>query len=158
MRVQQSMVTQEIFVGLQAGGLPKETALRWTPVGLHKVGSFITHLYSYCVVPSGTSAVMASLALMEERGDITIPTLSAKSPMEYQLMIATALCKYEGSITLRRGRPRISEITDDEEEPQRKQRKVASQSMKDVCIDGFNHLPRLMDDKNVSECRMPGCK
>ncbi|GBM33991.1 hypothetical protein AVEN_166424-1 [Araneus ventricosus] len=43
---------------------PKETALRWTPVGLRKVGSFITHLHSSCVVPSGTSAGVAGLAVV----------------------------------------------------------------------------------------------
>ncbi|GBL81300.1 hypothetical protein AVEN_143617-1 [Araneus ventricosus] len=82
----------------------------------------------------------------------------AKSLMEFRMMIATALCKYEGSITPRRGRPRLSESSDDGEEPQRKQRKVVSQPMKEVRTDGFNHLPRFMNDKNASKCRFPGCK
>ncbi|GBM59547.1 hypothetical protein AVEN_63062-1 [Araneus ventricosus] len=82
----------------------------------------------------------------------------AKSLMEFRMMIATALCKYVGSITPLRGRPRLSEISYDEEKPQRKQRRVVSHPIKDVRTDGFNHLPRFMDDKNASKCRIPGCK
>ncbi|GBM75317.1 hypothetical protein AVEN_126690-1 [Araneus ventricosus] len=52
---------------LMRGRSAKETALRWTPVGLHKVGSFIIHLRSFRVVPSVTSAEVAGLAVVGKR-------------------------------------------------------------------------------------------
>ncbi|GBN08418.1 hypothetical protein AVEN_84243-1 [Araneus ventricosus] len=71
----------------------------------------------------------------------------AKSLVEYRMMIATALCKYKSSITVQRGRPRLSESRNDEEKPQRKQRKVVLK--KDVRTDYFNQFTRFMDNKNA---------
>ncbi|XP_035207932.1 uncharacterized protein LOC118182658 [Stegodyphus dumicola] len=58
--------------------------------------------------------------------------------MEYRMLVASALCRYEGNLTTNRGRLKLP-------------------SIKDVRLDGVNHLPRFMDDKNASKCRMPGC-
>ncbi|GBO03123.1 hypothetical protein AVEN_154043-1 [Araneus ventricosus] len=66
----------------------------------------------------------------------------AKSLMEFRMMVAIALCKYEGSITPRRGRPRLSESSDDEEKPQRNQRKVVSQPMKEPLQTSISRIPK----------------
>ncbi|GBN18422.1 hypothetical protein AVEN_151809-1 [Araneus ventricosus] len=59
------------FCRLTCGWSAKTKPLRWTPVGFRKVGSFITHLRSSCVDPSGTSAGVVVLAVVGKRGDIT---------------------------------------------------------------------------------------
>ncbi|GBM29385.1 hypothetical protein AVEN_253907-1 [Araneus ventricosus] len=61
---------------LTRGWPSKETAHRWALVGLRKVGRFITHLRSSCVVSSGTSADVIWPAVVRKRGDITTGTSS----------------------------------------------------------------------------------
>lgn len=69
------------------------------------------------------------------------------------MVVSSALCKYEGNIVRQRGKLG-SESFDDEQKHPRKQRKVISQPVKDIDLDSENHLPRFIDDKNASKCRM----
>ncbi|GBM01526.1 hypothetical protein AVEN_209330-1 [Araneus ventricosus] len=54
------------------------TALHWALVGLRKVGRFMTHLRSSCVVPSGTSVAEVWMSRRGKRRGITIVTVAKR--------------------------------------------------------------------------------
>lgn len=85
------------------------------------------------------------------------------SLLQYRMVIASSLLKYEGNVSgsSRRGRPRKpSNSSEEESTVPLKQRKVVHRPPKDVHVqcDNVGHLPRYMDDKNASKCRLVGCK
>ncbi|CAL1267494.1 unnamed protein product [Larinioides sclopetarius] len=94
--------------------------------------------------PSDVDDNADSLSHSDDENKINEPTSSSESYNKQQ---------YKG----RQQKRKHLSIKSDEENRPVKHRSVVKQPTKEVRLDGVGHLPRFMEDKNASKCRLPGC-